>query len=172
VLGGLKFYRKERIDEFLTVPGSTGGGYAHLPVTQIYNQSSTVLGWSCGNIVGTAGDVASFLWDLLGPDAKVCGCVGGCTVSVYPCMCVRACVRASHTHTHFLSCSARMQGCIFVCIVYSLPSNPTRPLPHFSRSLTPPPHTHTTTTTTPPHHHTTVPCSVFYRSCRRPRSKR
>ena len=148
-------------------PGSTGGGYAHLPVTQIYNQSSTsecpappkkliltfllgvrkpccagtpcrpptavsdkrmeklrkgprenhvnrdsathehthtyththihtlsiispsltlflslplplplslrrpVLGWSCGNIVGTAGDVASFLYDLLGPDAKV-----------------------------------------------------------------------------------------------------
>lgn len=71
VLGKLRFFRAEMIDELLTVPGTTGGGYAHLPTTIIYNQSSTILGWTCGNMVGTAGDVARFLWDLLGPEPRV-----------------------------------------------------------------------------------------------------
>jgi CubicO group peptidase (beta-lactamase class C family) len=73
VLGGLRFYKDEPISDYLTVPGATGGGFGHLPKLAIYNQSSTILGWTCGNIVGTAGDVANFVWDLLGPTPAVVG---------------------------------------------------------------------------------------------------
>lgn len=71
VLGNLKFFTTQPISDLLTVPGITGGGWGHLPKTTIYNQSSTILGWTCGNMVGTTSDVANFVWDLLGPDALV-----------------------------------------------------------------------------------------------------
>lgn len=70
-IGGLQFFSNQTISDLLTVPGTTGGGFAHLPKLQIYNQSSTILGWTCGNIVGNTGDVAKFLWNLLGPVPKV-----------------------------------------------------------------------------------------------------
>lgn len=70
-LGDLKFLTTQTISDLLTVPGVTGGGWGHLPKVIIYNQSSTVLGWTCGNMVGTTADVASFLWNLLGPDPTV-----------------------------------------------------------------------------------------------------
>eukprot|EP00036_Acanthoecidae_sp_10tr_P011788 CAMPEP_0182927462 /NCGR_PEP_ID=MMETSP0105_2-20130417/13801_1 /TAXON_ID=81532 ORGANISM="Acanthoeca-like sp., Strain 10tr" /NCGR_SAMPLE_ID=MMETSP0105_2 /ASSEMBLY_ACC=CAM_ASM_000205 /LENGTH=406 /DNA_ID=CAMNT_0025065411 /DNA_START=17 /DNA_END=1233 /DNA_ORIENTATION=- len=71
VLGDLKFYTDQTISDYLTVPGVTGGGWSHLPKLSIYNQSSTVLGWTCGNMVGTTADVANFIWELLGPTPDV-----------------------------------------------------------------------------------------------------
>jgi len=72
-LGGAKFYRDEMLNTpgFQTVSGRTGGGWASLPNSTIWNQSSTILGWTCGNMAAKAEDVAGFFWDLLGPDAKI-----------------------------------------------------------------------------------------------------
>lgn len=70
-LRGLRFFEREMLQEMLTVPGKTGGGWAKTPKSVIWNQSSTILGWTCGNAVGTALDVAGFMWDLLGPEASV-----------------------------------------------------------------------------------------------------
>jgi len=72
-LGGAKFYRDEMLNTpgFMTVSGRTGGGWAKLPNTTIWNQSSTILTWTCGNMAAKAEDVAGFFWDLLGPDAKI-----------------------------------------------------------------------------------------------------
>jgi len=69
--GNLFFAQKEPLNEKLTVPGHTGGGWAQTPELTIWNQSSSVLGWTCGNLGGTALDVAKFIWGLLGPDAAV-----------------------------------------------------------------------------------------------------
>mmetsp|Transcript_90306 Transcript_90306/g.206534 ORF Transcript_90306/g.206534 Transcript_90306/m.206534 type:complete len:404 (+) Transcript_90306:47-1258(+) len=33
----------------------------------VQNQTASILGWTCGNMVGRAQDVAQFFWDLLGP---------------------------------------------------------------------------------------------------------
>eukprot|EP00756_Hemistasia_phaeocysticola_P000711 Hpha_TRINITY_DN10519_c0_g1::TRINITY_DN10519_c0_g1_i2::g.31183::m.31183 len=72
-LGGAKFYTNEMLDTpgFATVPGRTKGGWAKLPNTTIWKQSSTILGWTCGNMAAKAEDVAGFFWDLLGPDARI-----------------------------------------------------------------------------------------------------
>lgn len=67
----LSFLQRERLDASLTVPGHTGGGWAQTPPTSIWNQSSSILGWTCGNMVGTALDVAGFIWDMLGPTPRV-----------------------------------------------------------------------------------------------------
>lgn len=55
------------VSDFITVPGiitdtSYGGGY-------LYDQNPSVLGWTCGNLVGTTRDVAQFFYDLLHPDS-------------------------------------------------------------------------------------------------------
>lgn len=70
-LRGSFFFQKEMLDERLTVPGYSAGGWAQTPPTTIFNQSSTILGWTCGNLVSTALDMAGFIWDLLGPEARV-----------------------------------------------------------------------------------------------------
>lgn len=64
-------FQKEMLNEKLTVPGHAAGGWGGYPNTTIWNQSSTILGWTCGNLVATAEDVAVFFWDLLGPTKKV-----------------------------------------------------------------------------------------------------
>jgi hypothetical protein len=81
VLGNLKFFTDQTISDHLTVPGKSGGGWSHDPIVTVYNQSSTILGWTCGNIVGTTSDLASFVWDLLGPNPKVRALVW-CTDSI------------------------------------------------------------------------------------------
>merc|ERR1740121_3199282 len=36
----------------------------------IYNQNPSILGWSCGNLVGSTNDVARFFYDLCDPDTN------------------------------------------------------------------------------------------------------
>jgi len=68
---GSHFFQRENLQNLLTVPGHTGGGWAKTPPVLIWNQSSTILGWTCGNMVTTALDVAKFMWGLLGPHSDV-----------------------------------------------------------------------------------------------------
>ena len=58
-----QFYRTEMIDQYLTVAGESGRG----STTTILNQSSTILWYTCGNMVTTTTEVARFFWSLLGP---------------------------------------------------------------------------------------------------------
>jgi len=53
------------IKDYLTVPGvSVSKNWDN---TLIWNQSASILGWTCGSMVGTVRDVARFYFDLLGP---------------------------------------------------------------------------------------------------------
>jgi len=60
-----------RISDHLTVPGSSVGGMWEK--TTVYDQNPSILGWSCGNLVGNTNDVARFFYDLFDPatDSKV-----------------------------------------------------------------------------------------------------
>lgn len=61
------FYQSEPIDSMLTVPGKSGGGWSK--ATTILHQSSTILGWTCGNMVAPTLDVARFFYTLLSDPA-------------------------------------------------------------------------------------------------------
>lgn len=60
-----------RISDHLTIPGQSVGG--SWEKTVIYDQNPSILGWSCGNLVGTTLDVARFFYDLFDPgtDSKL-----------------------------------------------------------------------------------------------------
>jgi len=58
---------KGYLSDHLTVPGASVGGMWD-PAT-IYNQNPSILGWTCGNLVGTTQDVARFFFDLFDPDS-------------------------------------------------------------------------------------------------------
>jgi len=64
-------YTTQMINQKLTVPGQAEGGWGGYPNTTIWNQSSTILGWTCGNLVATTQDVANFFWELLGPNSNL-----------------------------------------------------------------------------------------------------
>lgn len=56
------------LSDFITVPGIIAdqkfrAGY-------LYDQNPSVLGWTCGNLVGTTRDVAQFFYDLLHPESN------------------------------------------------------------------------------------------------------
>jgi len=38
---------------------------------ELFSQDASILGWTCGNVVASAQDVAHFYWDLLGPSHSV-----------------------------------------------------------------------------------------------------
>lgn len=38
---------------------------------ELYAQDASILGWTCGNVVATAEDVAGFYWRLLGPSHMI-----------------------------------------------------------------------------------------------------
>jgi len=67
----VSLYQREMINKHLVVPGHAAGGWGGYPNTTLYNQSSTILGWTCGNMAASAHDVAVFYWNLLGPEARV-----------------------------------------------------------------------------------------------------
>lgn len=66
-----QFFNNEMIDEVATVPGFAAGGWGGYPNTTIWNQSSSILGWTCGNLAATAEDNAVFFWNLLGSESKI-----------------------------------------------------------------------------------------------------
>merc|ERR1712110_805891 len=47
-----------------------GAGVFGVPEAPIYDQNPTILGWTCGHMVGAAGDVAKFFYDLLDPESS------------------------------------------------------------------------------------------------------
>lgn len=62
-----------KISDTLTVPGSsfvsTDPRTPPTEVVTVYNQSSSILGWTCGNVVAPALEVARFYNALLAPTA-------------------------------------------------------------------------------------------------------
>lgn len=57
----LHFVNSGPVNQYLTVPGfSTDGGGM-----KIVNTSASILGWTCGNLVGTSRGMASWMWELL-----------------------------------------------------------------------------------------------------------
>jgi len=59
----VKFLNDEIISSALTVPGVSG--MIPKTATTIWSQRGGVLGWTCGNMVASPKDVASFYYDLL-----------------------------------------------------------------------------------------------------------
>uniref|UniRef100_A0A7S4GNC5 Beta-lactamase-related domain-containing protein n=1 Tax=Oxyrrhis marina TaxID=2969 RepID=A0A7S4GNC5_OXYMA len=56
----------------LTTPGTAVHHLGNSGRVVVRNQTASVLGWTCGNMVGRAQDVARFFWDLLGPsDSRI-----------------------------------------------------------------------------------------------------
>lgn len=55
-----------RISQNLTVPGKTMGMFGGAGTT-IFDQHPSILGWTCGHMVGAAGDVSRFFFDLFNP---------------------------------------------------------------------------------------------------------
>lgn len=55
--------------EHLSVPGKSASG--SWEKTTIFEQNPSMLGYTCGNMVGSARDVAQFFFDLLDPDSSV-----------------------------------------------------------------------------------------------------
>jgi D-alanyl-D-alanine carboxypeptidase len=62
-----QFFTTQKISDYLTVPGQSGHG----TTTTIFNQSSTILWWTCGNMVTHTSEVARFFYDLLGPSPMI-----------------------------------------------------------------------------------------------------
>jgi hypothetical protein len=58
-----------RLSDALTVPGTTDN-LSWGRKTVVSNQTSSILGWTCGNMVGRTLDVAQFFFDLLGPSSN------------------------------------------------------------------------------------------------------
>lgn len=58
-----------QISDTVTVPAITDRGAGWPDSVVIRDQNPSILGWTCGNLVGTAGDVAAFYYDLLAPTA-------------------------------------------------------------------------------------------------------
>jgi D-alanyl-D-alanine carboxypeptidase len=77
-----QFLNQGPLSSALTVPGVSSG-----PVT-IFNQDASVLGWTCGNLIAPASEVARFFHDLVGPTPMIVSaeslevCVGVFEVSV------------------------------------------------------------------------------------------
>lgn len=68
-LSGNSDVRDGKISDVMTVPGTVtssrfGKG------TVLFDQNPSVLGWTCGNMVGSARDVAGFFYDLLHPGSN------------------------------------------------------------------------------------------------------
>jgi len=57
------------LSKSLTAPAKSLGAHGEQVVT-IFNQHPSILGWTCGHMVGTAGDVARFFYDLFDPHAS------------------------------------------------------------------------------------------------------
>ena len=61
-----KFFTDQILSEYQTVGGISGMDPTPASnFTEIYTQSSTILGFTCGNMVGPSSDMAAFMWDLL-----------------------------------------------------------------------------------------------------------
>jgi len=56
----------KHLSDVLTVPGIVTNRL--WPKKQIFDQNPSILGWTCGNMVGSTKDVASWFYDLLNPD--------------------------------------------------------------------------------------------------------
>lgn len=61
--------KSSSISQNLTVPGETSGLFGDKGAT-IFNQHPSILGWTCGNMVGAAGDVARYFYDLFNPQSS------------------------------------------------------------------------------------------------------
>merc|ERR1719183_2835590 len=57
----LNFVNSGPVDKYLTVPGYAGSD----PSSPILKQYGNIMGWTCGNLVGTTRGMASWMWDLL-----------------------------------------------------------------------------------------------------------
>jgi CubicO group peptidase (beta-lactamase class C family) len=57
----LFFANSGPVDKHLTVPGYSTSD----PGTAIKSQNANIMGWTCGNLVGTTRGMASWMWDLL-----------------------------------------------------------------------------------------------------------
>jgi len=60
--------KSQRISQHLTVPGNSVGMFGNQGST-IFDQHPGILGWTCGHMVGVAGDVARFFYDLFNPES-------------------------------------------------------------------------------------------------------
>jgi len=60
--------KSQHISDALTVPGQvTNSLWPHVP---IFDQNPSILGWTCGNMVGATKDVAAWFYDLLCPETS------------------------------------------------------------------------------------------------------
>jgi len=57
----LNFVNTGPVDKYLTVPGYSSDD----PGTPILKQYGNILGWTCGNLVGTTKGMAAWMWELL-----------------------------------------------------------------------------------------------------------
>jgi len=57
----LNFVNTGPVNKYLTVPGYS----TDAPGTPILEQYGNILGWTCGNLVGTTRGMAAWMWDLL-----------------------------------------------------------------------------------------------------------
>lgn len=67
----LNFVNSGPVDKYLTVPGYAGSD----PSSPILKQYGNIMGWTCGNLVGTTRGMAAWMWDLL-VDRTVLGSKG------------------------------------------------------------------------------------------------
>jgi hypothetical protein len=50
--------------------GLTVAGYSQAyGQATLFEQDASILGWTCGDLVASARDVAKFYWDLISPDS-------------------------------------------------------------------------------------------------------
>jgi len=56
----LNFVNNGSVDKYLTVPGFASG-----TGQEILNTSANIMGWTCGNLVGTSRGMAAWMWELL-----------------------------------------------------------------------------------------------------------
>lgn len=57
-----------KLSDTLTVPGNIDSKeWPHVP---IFDQNPSILGWTCGNMVGNTRDVAALFYDLLSPESS------------------------------------------------------------------------------------------------------
>ena len=65
----IQFFTDEALTRWLTVPGKSGSLFQKK--TTILSQNSSILGWTCGNMVSPVLDVARFFYALLGSKLNI-----------------------------------------------------------------------------------------------------
>lgn len=64
-VGNNRAVKSSKLSDVMTVPGTTV--WSMPPDTIVFNQNPSILGWTCGNLIGSARDVATFFLRFVGP---------------------------------------------------------------------------------------------------------